>query len=100
MQTFGFTCGRSGVATLDQLFSTTISGVTYPVVSTYIIIPTTGAEGGIVYENSAGEVMYWPYTVFGYNPIAATKILTSATVNGTPRTTTATPIGWMASVNS
>lgn len=100
MQTFGFVCGRSGIVTLDQLFSATVTGTTYPVVSSYIIIPTTGVEGSIVYENSAGEVMYWPYVVFGYNPISAVRILTGATVNGVARTTTATLMGWASSVNS
>jgi len=99
MQTFGFVCGHSGLVVLDTSFSSIISS-TYPVVSSYIILPSTATEGGIVYQNSAGETMWWPYAVLGYNPIAATKILTSATVNGTPRTTTATPMGWAGSVYS
>lgn len=100
MYTLGFACGRSGFVTLDTLFSATVTGSTYPVVSTYLYLPTTATEGSIVYQNSAGEVMWWPYAIIGYNPISAVMVLTSATVNGTLRTTTATPIAWASSVNS
>jgi hypothetical protein len=100
MYTLGFTCGRSGQVTLGQLFSATVTGATYPVVSTYITIPSTGTEGGIVYVNSAGETMWWPNAVLGYNPIAATMILSAGLVNGILQTTTANPLSWAASVNA
>lgn len=100
MQTFGFTCGYSGIVTLDVTFSTVIDGATYPVVSSYLFMPSTASEGGIVYVNSAGETMWWPYAVLGYNPIAATQVLTSAFVNGIPRNTTAMTLAWAGSVYS
>ena len=100
MQTFGFTCGYSAPVVLDQPFSASILNPTYPVVSTYIFLPSSGVEGGVVYKNTAGEVLWWPYISFGYNPIAATMILTSATVNGIPRTTAASPIMWAGRFHS
>lgn len=91
MQTFGFSCGFSGEVTLD---------VALPVPSTYIFLPSTATQGGIVYKNTAGQLQWWPYAVLGYNPIAATMIVTSGTVDGMSRTTTATPMGWAGSVYS
>lgn len=100
MQTLGFTCGRSGTITIDTPFSAAYPDVTSPVVSTYISIPTGGTEGGIVYKNSAGETC-WCETIFvGLNPIAATEILSSATINAVLKTTTANPTGWLGSTNS
>jgi len=100
MQTFGFSCGYAGGVILDQYFSVQVPQSTYPIVSSYIVIPSTGTPGLIVYENSAGEAVYTPYGLLGYNPIAARRILTSATINGILRTTTADPMGWMASAFS
>jgi len=87
MITLGFACGISGPVTLDTAFT---DGSGTPITSTYIGIPTGSGEGGIVYVNSIGVTKWWPFAYIGYNPIAASKILTSATVDGTPRTTTAT----------
>lgn len=97
MQTFGFSCGYAGGVVLDEYFSVQVPSYTYPLVSSYIVLPSTATPGLIVYENSAGEAVYTPYGILGYNPIAATRILTSATINGVLRTTTATPMGWLAS---
>lgn len=82
MITWGFAFGYSDLATLDTLF---------PKPSCYLFV--SGATGNIVYENTAGEAQYFP-NAQGNNlyPIAARRILTSGTVNGTPRTTTATNI--------
>lgn len=97
MQTFGFSCGYAGGVILDAYFSDQVPNYTYPLVSSYIVIPSTGTTGLIVYENSSGEVVYTPYGILGYNPIAARRVLTSATINGVLRTTSATPMGWLAS---
>lgn len=86
MKTKGFTCGLSGLVTLNEYL---------PYASTYITVSTTG--GSIVYENTAGENKYWPFAFVGYNPIAAKKILSEAVVDGVARTTTATVLGWAAS---
>ena len=94
MITLGFVCGISGAVTLDTPFT---DGNGVAITSTYIVIPTTGTEGGIVYYNSNGNPMWLPYATLGYNPIAATRIVTTATVDGIIRTTTATPLAWMGS---
>ena len=68
------------------------------VLNTYFIYPScylyvSGATGDIVYLNTAGIAQYFP-NAQGNNiyPIAATQVLTSATINGVLRTTTATNI--------
>lgn len=86
MKTNGFPCGLSGAVTLDA---------TLPVPSSYIVVGTTA--GAIVFENTAGENQYWPYASVGYNPIAAKKILTSATIDAVLRTTTAVGLAWAGS---
>ena len=94
MITLGFTCGLSGDVVLDTPF-TDANGV--PVVSTYITIPSSGAEGLIAYYNSNGDPQYKRYGVLGYNPIAATMIATSVTIDSVVYTTTATPMDWSGS---
>jgi hypothetical protein len=100
MKTYGFACGRSGTITIGTPFGTQYPNSTYPVVSSYVSIPTGGTEGGAVYINSAGETC-WVETLFvGLNPLAAIEILASGTVNGVTKTTTAVPTGWLGSINS
>ena len=94
MITNGFTCETSDLVTVGTAFSDPNSSIS--VISSYISIPTTGTEGGIVYVNRAGQTCYWPYAFIGYNPISAVKILASATINSVLRTTTATPMYWHA----
>lgn len=103
MKTLGFAYGYSNVVTLDQFFTdingnNLIDGISQ-IVSSYIKVSGTGAEGGIVYLNSSGSIQYDPYVFFGYNPIAAIKILTSATINDVTYTTTATGLAWGGSTN-
>lgn len=80
MISWGFAFGYSDIATLDENF---------PKPSCYIYVG--GATGNIVYLNTAGQAQYFP-NAQGNNiyPIAASKILSSAVVNGTERVTTAT----------
>ncbi len=82
MRTLGFSCGYSGTFVLN---TPSPNGL----VSTYVILPTGGTEGGIVFRNSAGIAQYWPYAFIGLNPIAATEILTSAVIDEVTYTTTA-----------
>lgn len=97
MKTNGFVCAVSDAITLDSPFQDLQGN---PVVSSYIMIPTGGTEGGIVFSDNNGNAAWWPYAFVGYNPIAATKILTSATVKGIPRTTTAVPTAWAGEVHA
>src|SRR5689334_273942 len=104
MLTLGFAYGYSNAVTLDQFF-TDVNGKNKlddisQIVSSYIIVNGTGSEGSIVYLNSSGIIQYQPYVFFGYNPIAATKILTSATINSITYTTTATGLSWGGSTNA
>jgi hypothetical protein len=82
MISWGFAFGYSDYATVD---------VSFPKPSIYIYV--SGDPGDIVYQNSNGAAQWLPGVLAGgIYPIAATKILTSATVNGTTRTTTATDL--------
>lgn len=85
MKTKGYTCGYSGLVTLDE---------DLPHPSAYISVSATA--GDIVFVNTAGETQYWPFAFIGYNPIAAKRILTSATIDGVLRATTAGVLGWAA----
>lgn len=80
MISFGFAFGYSDYATVD---------VNFPKPSVYIYV--SGASGNIVYENSAGEAQWLPGALEGgIYPIAARRILSTGTVNGVSRTTSAT----------
>lgn len=80
MISWGFAFGYSDLVTLDEYF-----------VKPSIYIYVSGATGNVVYENPAGDAQYLPGVMpNGFYPIAARRILTSGTVNGTSRTTTAT----------
>ncbi len=94
MYTPGFSCQLADFVTPDVPFAAPNPNANQIISSSYIMIPTTGTEGGIVYRNPAGEVCYWPFAFVGYNPIAATEILSTAVVNGVSRDTTATPLYW------
>jgi hypothetical protein len=82
MITWGFAFGYSDLAVLDVKF-------VQP--SCYLYV--SGATGDIVYMNTAGQPQFFSNAqANNIYPIAATMVLTSATVNGTLRTTTATNI--------
>lgn len=80
MITLGFTFSYSDNAVADTAF---------PYVSTYLLV---GVSGDLVFEAPDGSAQWVRSCPVGYNPIAAKRILTSGTVNGTPRTTTASNI--------
>lgn len=82
MISWGFAFGYSDLAVLDTNF-----------VKPSCYLWVSGDTGDIVYENTAGEAQYFP-NAQGNNiyPIAARRVLSAGTVNGTPRTTTATNI--------
>lgn len=83
MISYGFAFGYADAVVLDTNF-----------VKPSIYIYVQGAAGDIVFENTAGEAQYLPNAALGYHPIAARRILTNGTVNGTPRTTTATGMAY------
>lgn len=79
MQRRGFTVGYSDLVTIDTPFL---------VLSSYIYVPT-GGTGDIVWLNASGNPQFLSAAGVGYHPLAASQIVTSATVNGTLRTTSA-----------
>lgn len=82
MISWGFAFGYSDYATVD---------VNFPYPSVYIYV--AGASGDIVYMNSSGIAQWLPGALEGgIYPIAASKILSTGTVNGQVRTTTATQL--------
>ncbi len=95
-KTTGFNTSISDVVTLNTQIIDYVTGL--PIITTYITIPITGDEGSIVYEDSAGNPRYHPYAFYGYNPIAATKILSSAVIDEVTYHTTATPLGWSGAI--
>lgn len=98
MLTLGISCGLSGPVTYNTQF-TDSSSAPINVTSTYIYCASSGA---LVYQNSAGNPQYAPTVPTGYNPIAASQILASATVDGVLRTTTiaAADMTWWGSYNA
>jgi hypothetical protein len=89
MITNGSSFGYSDTVTLDA---------DLPYASTYIY---SGDGGDIVYLNTAGEEQWFKGAAANqFIPIAAKKILTSGTVNGTSRTTSATNMVYCCSVKA
>lgn len=89
----GVTAGYADLVIPDTPFGFDDSG--NPLMSTYISV---GSSGNIVFRNTRGELQYLPSVSSGtLIPIAATEIVASGNVRGTPRTTTASGMGWLAS---
>lgn len=81
MLTLGFTISYSDYATV---------GVNFPYPSTYLC-PNTA--GDLVYIARDGSTQWWPGMIANaLYPISALRIVASGTVNGTPRTTTASNV--------
>lgn len=97
MLTLGFSGNYSNNVVLDNLL-VDINGIAFT--SSYIGVKTGGTEGAIVYVASNGSIQYCPWVFFGYNLIAATKILTSATVQSITYTTTAVGLFAIGSANA
>lgn len=91
MITNGFAYGISDIVTVDTPFEYR-GALLY---SSYIYVYTTA--GDIVYRNSVGDLQYLPSAALGYHPIAASEIVTSGTVNGVSRTTSAVGMAYCAS---
>lgn len=86
MVTLGFTFGYSDVA---------VNGTPFPngQVSTYLYVQTAG---DIVYQGGDGKAQFLQGAGVGYHPVSTNLVLSSGTVNGTSRTTTASGIVWCA----
>lgn len=83
MITNGFVAGYCDYAVNDVLF---------PFASSYI---AASVAGDIVFENTLREAQFIPSALVVVGmllPVGARRILSTGTVNGTPRTTTATGI--------
>lgn len=91
MLTLGFSCGLGDEMVVDTPLS---SNNGYQLVTTYIYINTTA--GDLVWRNSNGDLGYLPDAAVGVHAIAAIEIVSSGTVNGTPRTTTAVGFSYLA----
>ena len=78
MVTLGFTYSYSDAVVNDAAF---------PFPSTYIYVQTAG---DIVYEAPDGAFQWLQGAGVGYHPISALRVLSSGTVNGNSRSTTAT----------
>jgi len=91
MITLGFVPSYSDAVTIDSPF--TNNGLT--LLAAYIYV--TGSSGDIVWENNLGEAQWLPAAQSGQTYLlGASRILSSGTVNGTPRATTATGLVWLA----
>jgi hypothetical protein len=83
MITSGFVAGYVDYATIDSNF---------PFTSSYL---AASVVGDIVFENNLGQAQFIPEALVIAGmlmPAGAKRILSAGTVNGTPRTTTATGI--------
>jgi hypothetical protein len=88
MLTYGFVPPYSDAVTVGSAF---VAG-SIPCMSLYLSV---SVAGDIVWQNVQGDAQFWPGAQAGQVYIlGATKILSSGTVNGTSRNTTATVIGW------
>lgn len=84
----------SDLVTLDTTISQTLNGVVTNLITTYV---KPGGTGDIVWLNGSGVPQYLPAAQANQlYKIAATKIVTTATVNGVVRDTTATNIAYLA----
>lgn len=98
MITWGFVVSYSDAVTIGKPFTMTVNGVLTTFTATYIGIETSGTTGDIVWLNALGIPQWLPNCQAGqFYPIGASQIITSGTVNGVTRTTTATGLIWMAS---
>ncbi len=86
MVTYGFTFNYSDLAVND---------VAFPTRSAYLFV---GGAGDIVYVGGDGNPQYFPGAAAGsFLPISTNMILSSGTVNGTSRDTTATGVVYCCS---
>lgn len=96
MITWGFPPSYSDVVVNDAYFTISSADST-KVLAAYISV--TGS-GDIVWENNKGEPQWYPGAQAGQTYIlGAARILSAATVRGTPRSTTATGLVW-AGINT
>lgn len=92
--TWGFPPSYSDVVINNAYFTISDTDTT-KLLAAYIAV--TGASGDIVWENNKGEPQWSPGVLLGERILmAAQRILSGATVRGTPRLTTATGLVWFA----
>ena len=99
--TLGFTTSLSDEIVVDDYFLSIQTGGLgsygaqgepfQNLTSTYVLIQ---AAGDIVYENCLGELQFVSNAGEGLFPLAATRIVSSGTVRGVSKTTTATCSTW------
>lgn len=89
MLTLGFPPSYSDAVTVGSLFQ--IDGLTFVAAYVYVSV-----AGDIVWENNQGQANWFPGAPQGFVILGARRILSSATVNGSSRTTTATVSTWLA----
>lgn len=96
MITFGFVPSYSDAVVNDSYFYIKSStALNQRLIATYIAV--MGASGDIVWENAQGDPQWLPGCLLGQQYIiGAARILSSATVRGTSRTTTATGLVWLS----
>lgn len=98
MITWGFVASYSDAVTLNTPFTTTVNGDLLTLNSQYIGV---NGSGDIVWLNGLGLPQWLPGALAGQiYPIGASQIVSAATVNGVPRSTTATGMLWFASPNA
>jgi hypothetical protein len=96
MITWGFVATFSDLITVDKPITTTVNGKVISLTATFIIV--TGNAGDIVWINALGIPQYLPGAQANQSyTIGASKIVSSAVVNGTMRTTAATGLVYFAS---
>jgi hypothetical protein len=97
MITWGFVAGYGDAITVGKPFTQTINGVLTTFTATYI---TVANAGDVVWLNQLGIPQWLPGAQAGFSyPIGASQIVSSATVNGVSRTTTASGFSYLASPN-
>lgn len=90
--TLGFVATHSDVVTVDTPFALpTVNGK----VVTGVYLYVAGTAGDIVWKNAAGDLNYIQNALSGsHHLIGAVEVVSSGTVNGVGRTTTATEMTW------
>ena len=87
MKSKAYACGVSDIVTLDALI---------PYTTCYIYV---ASAGDIVFLNTNGQNQFFSNAGVGYHPLRAIRVLSSGIVNGVARTTSATDMTYLASID-